>query len=126
MYIASQLNLAANYSLRFLKFDFAQFWRHFGTTFRKISIIAYMGIRFLAITQPLFGQSSLNFLGLYCHLSFFWALLRPKKGRGPTDTHMGLGPQTPTKKFTDSVDLLCHLLSQNCVSNFFDLGPPPH
>ena len=30
--------------------------------------------------------------------SSFWALLGPKKGRGPTDTHIGLGPQNPTKK----------------------------
>ena len=50
----------------------------------------------------------------------FWALfvifnfLGPKKERGHTDTHMGLGPQNPTKK-----------LSQNHVSNFFDLGPTP-
>ena len=46
--------------------------------------------------------------------SSFWALLGPEKGRGPTDTHIGLGPL---------VDPLGHMLSQNYVSNFFDLGP---
>ena len=37
----------------------------------------------------------------------FWALLGPTKGCCPTDTHMGLGPQNPTKKLTHLVDLLC-------------------
>ena len=37
---------------------------------------------------------------------------------------MGLGPQNSTKKMTQSVDLLGHLLSRNNVSNFLDLGPP--
>ena len=45
-----------------------------------------------------------------------WGL---KKGVAPTDTHMGLGPQNPTKKLTHLVHLLGHLLSQNYVSNFF-------
>ena len=59
--------------------------------------------------------------------SIFWALLRPKKGRGPTDTNMGLGPQNPNKKWTHLVDLLGHLLSRNFVSNSSDpaLTPPP-
>ena len=43
----------------------------------------------------------------------------------PTGTPMSLGPQNPTKKLTHLVDLLGHLLSQNHVSNFSDLGPPP-
>ena len=37
---------------------------------------------------------------------------------------MGLGPQNSTKKLTQLVDLLGHLLSRNHVSNFSDLGPP--
>ena len=43
----------------------------------------------------------------------FLSLLGPKKGRGPTGIHMGLGPQNPTKKLTHLVDLLGHLLSRN-------------
>ena len=56
-----------------------------------------------------------HLLGLFGH----------KKGRGPTGTHMSLGPQNPTKKLTVWVKLLGHLLSRNHVSNFFDLGLPP-
>ena len=41
-------------------------------------------------------------------LSIFFG---PGKGRGPTGTHMSLGPQNPTKKLTHWVDLLGHLLS---------------
>ena len=37
---------------------------------------------------------------------------------------MGLGPQNSTKKLTQLVDLLGHLLSRNHVSNFSDLGTP--
>ena len=38
--------------------------------------------------------------------------------------HIGLGPQNPTKKLTHLVDFLGHMLSRNCFSKFFDLGPP--
>ena len=55
-------------------------------------------------------------LGLDCHFRFF----------GRTDTHMDPGPQTLTKKLAHLVDLLGQLLTQNCVSNFSDHGPPPH
>ena len=52
-------------------------------------------------------------------LTFSWALLGPNKGRGPTDTHMGLGHENPTKELTHLVDLEGHLLSRNCVFNVF-------
>ena len=48
----------------------------------------------------------------------------PKKGQGPTDTHIGLGPLNPTKNLSHLVELLGHLLSRHYFSNFFDLGPP--
>ena len=70
----------------------------------------------LVLRNPSFGP--------YLLFSIFWALMGPKKGRGPTDTPRGLGPQNPTKKLTHLVDLLGHLLSRNHVSNFSDLGPP--
>ena len=75
----------------------------------KVPIIPYMGIRFLAITQPslasraeiLYDNSRYNYLLVMKNPGFgpylrFWALLVSKKGRGPTDTHMGLGPQNLT------------------------------
>ena len=62
--------------------------------------------------------STNSVLGLICHFRF----LDPKKGRGPTGTHLSLGPQNRTKKLTHLVELLSHLLSRNQVSNFSDLG----
>ena len=64
-----------------------------------------MGIRFLAITQPYFGQYwSWALITIFDILALLW----PKIGRGPTDTHMGLGHQNSTKKLTQLVDLLGH------------------
>ena len=87
-------------------------------------------IHFLANrTENFDGNSKDYYLSIGYKEFWFWALiaifdfLGPKKGCGPTNTHMGLGPQNPTKKLTHLVDLLGHLLSRKCVSNFFDLGP---
>ena len=97
-----------------------------------------MGISFLALTQEFFGQSGWIFYGnssagdFYLSIgykkSWLWAfiaifdLLGPKKERAPTDIHIDMGPQNPTKTLTH---LLGQLLSRNCVSNFLDLRASP-
>ena len=80
----------------------------------KIQIIPYMGIRFLAIIQPFFGQSGRNFCGnlgnyylsidgdksmLCCSVSDydFWALIGGEKGVATAPAPKGLGPQNLTK-----------------------------
>ena len=35
-----------------------------------------------------------------------------------------IAPENPIKKFTYLEELSGHLLFQNCVYNYFDLGPP--
>ena len=56
--------------------------------------------------------------------SIFWAVLRPKKGRGPTDTNMGLGPQNPNKKLTAwwTFWVTCYL--EILYPTFLTLDPP--
>ena len=71
---------------------------------------------------PSIGYKKSWFWALFAIFDF-WALMGPKKWRGPTDTFMGLRTQNPTKNLTHSVDLLGHLLSWNCVSNYSDLWP---
>ena len=97
----------------------------------------------MAITEPFFANRAEKFYGnsgdYYLSISFkefwFWAFklsflifLGPVgalKGRGPTDTHMGLGPQNPNKKLAHLVDPFGHLLlSRNYVRNYSDIGPP--
>ena len=95
---------------------------------------------FFGHISAIFGQSGWHFLWLLLYYksinfekSWFWALIAvfnflgpigAWKRRGPTDTHMGMGPRNATKKFTHLVDHLSHLLSRNYVSNFVDLEPP--
>ena len=58
--------------------------------------------------------------------SIFGALSGPNNERGPTHAPMGLGPQNPTKKLAQLVDLLGQLLSYDRVSEIFrpELPPP--
>ena len=65
------------------------------------------GLEFFMVTQE-----TINIFQLFMkNLGFGPHLLEPKKGRCPTDTHMGLGPKNSTIKLTHLVDLLGHLLS---------------
>ena len=64
----------------------------------------------------------------YFQISDFGVLIWPKKGRGSTLSHKGLGPQDPTKKLAQGMELLDHVLSQNHASKNFRPGvwtPPP-
>ena len=81
-----------------------------------------IGVKYFMVTQ----ETIINRLvikdpgfGILLPLSIF---LVPKKGRGPTDTHMGLGPRNPTKKLTHLVKLLGHLLSRKLFGPWI---PPP-
>ena len=62
--------------------------------------------------------------GPYLPFSIFLALRGPKKGRGPTRTGMGLGPQNLTKKLAHWVDLLGQLLSRNHDFEIWRPEPP--
>ena len=102
----------------------------YGHTFfgHNSAIVLLIGLKIFMVTQEtiicrLVIKDSGS--GPYLQFSMFWNPLGPKKGRGPTITHMGLGPQNPTTKLTRLVDLLGDLLSRNCVSKFSDLRPPP-
>ena len=63
--------------------------------------------------------------GPYLPFSIFWALRGPKKGRGPTRTGMGLGPQNLTIKLAHWVDLLGQLLFRNHDFEIWRPEPPP-
>ena len=62
--------------------------------------------------------------GPYLPFSIFLALRGPKKGRGPTRTGMGLGPQNLTIKLAHWVDLLGQLLSRNHDFEIWRPEPP--
>ena len=128
--IASLLNLAANYRLRFLNFDLGAILAKFSGKLRHNYTKVEIQKTVIMVTQEtIIYRLDVKKSGFVLQLPFsiFWALLGPKKERGPTDTHMVLGPQNPTKNLTYLVGLLGNLLSRNFVSNFSGLGlPPPH
>ena len=54
----------------------------------------------------------------------FWGPNLAQKGRGSTLSHKGLGPQNPTKKLAQGMELLDHVLSQNHASKNVRPEPP--
>ena len=101
----------------------ASFFDHYSAIFWPIGLKLFMVTQETIILRLVMKNS--GFVP-YLPFSIFWALLGPKKGRGPTDTHIGLGPQTQPKSWPTShlVDYFVHLLSWNWFFIFYDLGPP--